>query len=249
MTKQHPDEGIDQTDRMAGATPASGASAGQSPVDAVKETAGRVSDKAQRMASQATDQARRRAMSQLSTRKAQAADSLNDVSQAVSQVGSSLREHDHDTLAQYAVIASQEVGRAATYLRGHDVSEMLDLAQDFARNQPAIFLAGAFALGLLGARFLKSDSPRPQRSQTSSRHPMYRYPSYQPPGGPYAGMRRPGGQRGRPGYSNYGGTNGAMRSARSASPGAPRFARGAGGGAGDAPSGSYAPDARTRTQR
>ena len=32
-------------------------------------------------------------------------------------------------------------------------------AQRLARRQPALFVGGAFALGLLGARFLKSSSP------------------------------------------------------------------------------------------
>jgi hypothetical protein len=35
---------------------------------------------------------------------------------------------------------------------------MVRNVEDFARRQPALFIGGAFMLGLLGARFLKSSA-------------------------------------------------------------------------------------------
>jgi hypothetical protein len=54
----------------------------------------------------------------------------------------------------------------SNYLQNTDVSEMVDRTEEFARRRPALFLGGAFALGLLGARFLKS-SRRQQEKQTA----------------------------------------------------------------------------------
>lgn len=135
-------------------------SASPSNGDQIKETAGQMVGQAQQTVSQVTGQARQQAASQLATRKDQAATNLTDVSQAVSQVGSQLRQNDHDTLAQYADMAAQQVNRAASYLRERNINEMFDEVQGLARRQPALFLAGAFALGVLGARFLRSSTPQ-----------------------------------------------------------------------------------------
>jgi hypothetical protein len=37
--------------------------------------------------------------------------------------------------------------------------------EDFARRNPAVFLGGAFALGLVGARFIKSSGHRAERER------------------------------------------------------------------------------------
>ena len=42
---------------------------------------------------------------------------------------------------------------------------MVTQVEQYARRQPAIFLGGAFALGLLGARFLKSSNPQTATTQ------------------------------------------------------------------------------------
>jgi gas vesicle protein len=139
---------------------ATGGSSSQSTGDVVKEKAGQMASSAQETVSQTADQARQKGMSQIAARKSQAADSLTDVSHAVSQVGSQLRQSNHESLAQYADMATQRVDRLASYMRERDIGEMVDEAQEFARRRPALVLAGAFALGVIGARFLKSSSPR-----------------------------------------------------------------------------------------
>lgn len=159
-----PVRGIYENGTGAGETDNSGASAG----DQVKQTASQVVDTAQHAVSKATESARQQAASQIATRKGQAAEGLDGVSQAVGHVGDQLRQDDHETLAQYADMAAQQVGRVATYVRERNVGEMLDEVQRLARRQPVLFLAGAFALGVLGARFLKSSAPQ-SGSGTSSR--------------------------------------------------------------------------------
>ena len=105
------------------------------------------------------DRVRERATAQLSTHKDQATEGLGTVAQAVRQTTQSLRDQQHDTVAQYVERAADQIERLSDRLKNKDVTELLDDAQQLARRQPALFIGGAFALGLVGARFLKSSSP------------------------------------------------------------------------------------------
>jgi hypothetical protein len=134
--------------------------AGQSTGDAVKEKASKAASTAQQTISQKTEEAKQKGISQLDQRKSQTADSLTDVSQAVTQVGTQLRQSDHESLARYADMATEQVDRFASYLRSRDAGEILEEVQDFARRQPALILGGAFVLGVIGARFFKSSAPQ-----------------------------------------------------------------------------------------
>lgn len=105
------------------------------------------------------DRVRERATAQLSSQKDKATDGLGTVAQAVRQTTQNLREQQHDTVAQYVERAADQIERFSERLKNKDVNELLDDAQQLARRQPAVFIGGAFALGLVGARFLKSSSP------------------------------------------------------------------------------------------
>jgi len=48
-------------------------------------------------------------------------------------------------------------------LNDQDISQLLKTTEQFARRQPALFLAATFALGFAGTRFLKSSSPSASR--------------------------------------------------------------------------------------
>jgi hypothetical protein len=126
-------------------------------------------DQAQTAAQQVTDQARQaaeqmqqQAITQADRQKDQATKSLSDVAQAMRHAGDHLRQRDQGAIAQVADMAADRFEDAAGYLRGHDVNDLLDSVEDFAQRQPAIFLTGAFAFGLLATRFLKSSGQRRQ---------------------------------------------------------------------------------------
>jgi hypothetical protein len=72
------------------------------------------------------------------------------------QAGQQLTDQGQGFAAGYIERAAGGVEQAAGYLREHEVQELVADVEGFARRQPAWFVAGAFALGLLGARFLKS---------------------------------------------------------------------------------------------
>jgi hypothetical protein len=92
----------------------------------------------------------------LNTQKDRATDGLGSIAQAVRQTTGKLREDRQDMVAQYVEQAADQIERFSNSLREKDVSELLEDAQRFARRQPALFIGGSFAVGLLAARFLKS---------------------------------------------------------------------------------------------
>lgn len=102
---------------------------------------------------------RETASAQLASQKDRATDGLGSVVQAVRQSTQQLRDQQHDTLAQYVEQAANHLERFSQGLKNKDINELLTDAQQMARRQPALFIGSAFAIGLLGARFIKSSSP------------------------------------------------------------------------------------------
>jgi hypothetical protein len=71
-----------------------------------------------------------------------------------------LRERDQATFGEYAASAAEMVERFSGHLKERDINQMLWEIESFGRRQPALFMGGAFALGFLASRFLKSSSER-----------------------------------------------------------------------------------------
>jgi hypothetical protein len=104
------------------------------------------------------DRVRDTATTRLSNEKNRATDGLGTVAQAVRQTTQQLRDQNHDTIARYAEQAADQIERLSERLRTKDVEELMRDLQSLTRRQPALFVGGAFALGLIGARFFKSSS-------------------------------------------------------------------------------------------
>ncbi|MBV9950087.1 MAG: hypothetical protein JOZ69_24820, partial [Myxococcales bacterium] len=62
-------------------------------------------------------------------------------------------------LDRYVSRAAEGVERASAYLRERQLRDVMRDVEGYARREPALFFGGAFALGLLASRFLKSSSP------------------------------------------------------------------------------------------
>jgi len=121
----------------------------------IKETAGQVQEAVAPM----IDQAKQQGLNQLSGQKDRAAETLGGVAGALRQTGANLRGGDQDAIADLVERAAVELERFSTQIRTRDVEELVDEVETFARRQPALFLGGAFVLGLLATRFLKSTRP------------------------------------------------------------------------------------------
>jgi hypothetical protein len=102
------------------------------------------------------DRVKQGAAAQLSSQKDRATDGLGSLAQAVRRTTQPLRENDQVTLAEYVEKAADRLERFSSDLRQRDLGDLVNEAQRFARRQPALFIGGAFAAGVLAARFLKS---------------------------------------------------------------------------------------------
>jgi hypothetical protein len=96
------------------------------------------------------------ATAQLTTQKDRGTDALGRVAEAVRSSTQKLRDERHDTMATYVDKAADQIETWSRRLREKDVDELVSDVQRLARRQPAVFIGSAFALGLVGARFLKS---------------------------------------------------------------------------------------------
>ncbi len=120
----------------------------------VSETADVVKEQAKRTVSQVSDQAK----SNVSTRMGDVASELGSVAEAVRQTSEDLSSHDQPGIARYGNRIADQIEGVSNYLSDRGVEEVLMDAENLARRQPAIFLGGAFMLGLVVGRFLRSSS-------------------------------------------------------------------------------------------
>lgn len=99
------------------------------------------------------------ATAQLTNQKNRGTDALGRIAGAVRESTQKLRNERHDTIAGYVDQAANQLEKVSQRLKERDINELMSDMQRLARRQPAVFIGSAFALGLLGARFLKSSRP------------------------------------------------------------------------------------------
>lgn len=116
--------------------------------EAIAQTKQKAGELAERTRGQVKDQ--------LSTQKENAAGSLGGFATALQQAGDQLRDQNQNAVGDYARAAADQVERVSGYLRDNNVDQVVRDTEDFARRQPALFLGGAFLLGVFASRFLKS---------------------------------------------------------------------------------------------
>ena len=161
-------------------------------VDQAAQKAGDIADQAKQTVAQATDQAREQVTSRLDDQINRAAEGLGGVAQALRQASQQVQEQNQGAFRQYIDTAADQVERLSGYLRSNDLGQIVGQVEDFARRQPALFLGGAFALGLLGARFIKSSRRSASPEQAGSA-------DYLAASGTYAGGTYRGDYAGAPG--------------------------------------------------
>lgn len=159
---------------------------------------------AKQTTSTVVDQVQHQANSRLNQQKENAATELKKVADAVRQLGDGLTGPEQGVITSYAADygrkAAENIERLTNYLRENDARKLVSEIENFGRRRPAWLLGGAFVLGLVGARFLKSSthfegaySPNvpgiPPTSGTSSTPGTPRTPgTSRTPGTPTPGM-------------------------------------------------------------
>jgi hypothetical protein len=97
--------------------------------------------------------------SRVDEQKNRAADGLGGIANVFRSASNELR-NENEVVAQYVDMASDQLRRFADQIRQKGVTDMLDDVHNFARRRPALFIGGAFLVGLGIARFLKSSADR-----------------------------------------------------------------------------------------
>jgi hypothetical protein len=95
--------------------------------------------------------------SRVDEQKNRAADGLGGIADVIRNAGNELRV-ENEALASYVDAASDQMRRFADQIRDKGVAEMMDDVNQFARRRPALFIGGAFLVGIGLARFLKSSA-------------------------------------------------------------------------------------------
>lgn len=122
--------------------------------EVAKQAVGQVQQKAQEVAGQAQAQAK----SAITGRKDQLVEGLWDVTRVFRTTGEQLRDQDRGAAAQYVDKVADQIDRFSNYLEERDLDQLITEAGNMARRQPELFLGGAFLVGLMVGRFLKSSS-------------------------------------------------------------------------------------------
>lgn len=132
---------------------------------------------AKETAGQAYGKVSEQASSQIVTQKDNLARGLSSVADGIRQMGDNLRGGEQSQTpiagltAKYGDSLANQVEQVSNYLEKKDLRDLVRDVEVFARRNPAIFIGGAFALGIAAARFLKSGNPnqalmrRPRRQR------------------------------------------------------------------------------------
>ena len=131
------------------------------------ESQGEGSAPLQEAAGDIADQADHTADVKASNAMTQVGDALEQVAKAARDAAQSLREQRPE-VANVVETAASKTEEAATYLREHNAREVMSTAEQAARKQPGLVIAGGLALGLVAARFLRSAGGPSSRSGFSS---------------------------------------------------------------------------------
>lgn len=172
---------------------------------------GQVVSEAKDVASSVAGQAKELVGSQVARQAERSANDISDVARALRQTKQGLQDN---IAAPYIDTAADQLERLSRFLRTADAPQMVRSVETFARREPLIFLGGAFALGMLGARFLKS-SPRHAEGWAGARGRQWGREEYGPAG------REHGARPGAGSTSPYGVNTGPRGAGEWAGTGAP----------------------------
>lgn len=132
---------------------------------AIKDVYNSAKESTGAVASQAYGIAAKKATSVIDEQKTSLTQGLTSVADSIRQIGENLGNTEEPTgvakaAAQYTNTAAEKVEQISGYLENQDFSGLVRDLKNFAKDNPALFLGGAFTLGILASRFLKSGSGR-----------------------------------------------------------------------------------------
>ena len=126
------------------------------------------------LANHALGQVKEKTAGVLDEQKENLTSGLKGVADSIRKVGENLRDTDEqnkvgEVTAQYGDAFAQQIEKLTNYVENANLRDLMRDGERFARQQPAIFIGAAFAVGFLAARFLKSSSGASKNIGNSNR--------------------------------------------------------------------------------
>lgn len=110
------------------------------------------------IASNVASQARDQVSTQFEAQKDKAVDTMTTVATAMRETSDKLK--GVGPLGEAAGRAADGIEKVADFFEGKQIGDVVRDVESFAKREPALFIGAAFALGVLGGRFLKSSAHR-----------------------------------------------------------------------------------------
>lgn len=122
---------------------------------------------------QAIGQVKDKAASLIGEQKSSLASGIGTVADSIRQIGENLRTGDENNqiaslVGKYGDTLAERVEKFSGYIEDRELRELVRDVETFARRNPALFVGGAFALGVIAARFLKSSNQQASRNRARS---------------------------------------------------------------------------------
>jgi len=164
--------GSDQTESLTNNIVSQVGSALQGDTGAIKDTLSQAKESTGKDATQARGQVKDKAAYVNDEQKTNIATGLTSVADGIRQVGENLRTDEQNQVAalagKYGESLAGQVEKFSNYINQKEIKELARDVEQFARRNPALFIGGALALGILAARFLKSSGSSNQNSRRRS---------------------------------------------------------------------------------
>ena len=157
MVKTFPNQGIDVTP------------ARQHPPNVAQpgDVTGQVASDAKQAASQVAEQAKELVSQKVTEKAGRGADDIRQFAHVLRNTRGQLGDNMAAPLVDKA---ADQLERFSRFLQDANPERVVRDVERFARREPLLFLGGAFALGLLGARFLKSSARHPSEGWDVREH-------------------------------------------------------------------------------
>lgn len=162
--------GSSMTGRLQDST-GSASGSGSKPQEADAQSLGAIGQEAvsqaQEQAVKIVSQAKEQVTASVKTQATRGVNVATVLSSTLHDAGSQLRDQDEAAIATYLDQAADQVEQIGTMLDNQDYGQLIGTVQGFARRQPVLFFAAAVAVGVVGARFLRSSAPQSSGTQQS----------------------------------------------------------------------------------
>jgi hypothetical protein len=130
----------------------------QAQSEAQKDAVVNKAEQLKEQVTQASQNVKEKTQSVIEEGKSKITSSLDAVASTLGKTTESLQSNELGQLAPYGEKLQYWTQGLSDYLKNANAGDLLRDAEGLARRQPVLFLGGAFAVGLLAARFLKSSS-------------------------------------------------------------------------------------------